>query len=274
MQDFAGKTAIVTGAAAGMGLGIARALAREGMNLALADIRADALDSAVREIEALGVQALAIAVDVSDAASVEKAAAAVAQRFGKLHVAVNNAGIALHGTRLEAVELAEWDWVIGVNVYGVIHGIRSFLPLIRRHGEGGHIVNTASIAGFQCRPGLDNGAYAMTKYAVVGLSEQLALELAGSGIGVTVLAPGAVRTSLAASAERRPARLGGPYHRKQHDFLGDVTAGGMAPDEVGAIVVRAIRNDQLFAFTHPELRQSIEDRHRRLMRAFDEAGQS
>jgi NAD(P)-dependent dehydrogenase (short-subunit alcohol dehydrogenase family) len=138
MLELKGKTAIVTGAASGIGRGIAKALAGAGMNLVLADLRPGLLASARQDIETLGAPAIDVTVDVSDAASVAAAGRAAEQAFGKLHVAVNNAGVAMHGTRVEDVGLDEWNWVMGVNVLGVINGIRTFVPMIRRHGEGGH----------------------------------------------------------------------------------------------------------------------------------------
>src|SRR5689334_17113473 len=200
MQELGGKTAIVTGAASGIGLGISRALAGAGMNLVLADLQPGPLQAARREIEATGARVVDVVVDVSDPASVAAAARAAEQAFGKLHVAVNNAGVGMHGTRIEDVGVDEWSWVIGVNVLGVINGIRSFVPLIRRHGEGGHVVNTASISGFFIRRGRNQGAYSMTKYAVVALSEALEQEAEDAGIGVSVLCPGPVETRIFASA--------------------------------------------------------------------------
>ncbi len=210
MQELKGKTAIVTGAASGIGLGIARALAGAGMNLVLCDIQKEPLANARRDIEALGAAAIDVPVDVSDAASVATAGREAEKTFGKLHVAVNNAGVAMHGTRLEDVGIEEWNWVIGVNMFGVINGIRSFVPLIRRHGEGGHVVNTASISGFFVRRGRNQGAYSMTKYAVVALSEALEQEVEDAGIGVSVLCPGPVQTHIFESAATRPQRFGGP----------------------------------------------------------------
>ena len=269
MKDFHGKTAVVTGAASGIGSGIARSLAGAGMNVALLDIQERALDELRRQIESSGGKAIALFADVSDAGSLAAAAGRAEQAFGRIHVAVNNAGVAMHGTPLEEIELQDWHWVIGVNIYGVIHGIRTFVPMIRKHGEGGHVVNTASIGGLQMRPGWNTGAYSMTKYAVVALSEALEQELAGSGIGVSVLCPASVRTAIYDSAKNRPARLGGPFRREQQHFLKDVIADGLAPEQVGERVLRAIRDDEFFVLTHAEPRQSIEARHRRIMDAFD-----
>jgi NAD(P)-dependent dehydrogenase (short-subunit alcohol dehydrogenase family) len=269
VKDFKAKTAVVTGAASGIGAGIATTLAGAGMNVALVDIQERALQQVHGQITAAGGKAIAIRADVSDARSLAAAAQAAEQAYGRIHVAVNNAGVAMHGTPLEEMALEDWNWVIGVNLYGVIHGIRTFVPLIRKHGEGGHVVNTASIGGLQMRPGWNTGAYSMTKYAVVALSEALEQELQGSGIGVSVLCPAAVRTSIYDSAKNRPARLGGPFERKQHRFLKDTIADGLAPVEVGERVLRAIRDDEFFVFTHSEPRQVIEARHRRILDAFD-----
>jgi NAD(P)-dependent dehydrogenase (short-subunit alcohol dehydrogenase family) len=271
MLDLKGKVAIVTGAGSGIGLGIAIALARAGMAVALADIRARELDEAVRAVQACGAQALALEVDVSDLASVEAAAEATVRRFGKLHVAVNNAGVAMHGVPIEQLAPAEWDWVIGVNVYGVLHGIQAFLPYIRAHGEGGHVVNTASIGGFQIRPGWHTGAYSMTKYAVVALSEALEQDLQGSGIGVSVLCPAAVNTNIDRSASARPERLGGPFERSANHFIRDLVKDGLAPEDVGERLVLAILSNEFYVFTHSEPRQWVEERHARLLQAFDRA---
>ncbi|MGE5146174.1 MAG: SDR family NAD(P)-dependent oxidoreductase [Candidatus Eiseniibacteriota bacterium] len=272
MKDFAGKTAFVTGAASGIGRGIARTFAKAGMNVALADIQADAVEAARAEVAGLGAKAIAVTVDVSERASVERAAKAVINAFGKVHVVCNNAGVSMSGTPVEQVKPEEWDWVIGVNLYGVIHGVQTFLPLIRAHGEGGHIVNTSSIAGFQVRPGFHSGAYAVTKYGVVALSEALLNELEGSGIGVSVLAPAAVDTKIYETAKVRPKRFGGPYARPESDFMRTILEReGLHPDRVGARVLKAIEDEEFFIFTHSAPRAWIEQRYRRIMAAFDRA---
>jgi NAD(P)-dependent dehydrogenase (short-subunit alcohol dehydrogenase family) len=272
MKDFRGKTALVTGAASGIGRGLARTFAKAGMNLALADIQAEAVESVRREVESLGAKAIALAVDVSERASVERAAEAVMVAFGKVHVLCNNAGVSMSGTPIEQVKPEEWDWVIGVNLYGVIHGVQTFLPLIRGHGEGGHIVNTSSIAGLQVRPGFHSGAYAVTKYGVVALSEALLNELPGTGVGVSVLCPAAVDTRIYETAKVRPARFGGPYARPESDFMREILQReGMHPDQVGARVLRAIEDEEFFIFTHSAPRTWIEARHKRIMEAFDRA---
>ncbi len=272
MKDLAGRVAFVTGAGPGIGLGIARALARAGVDVALADIDEEALAKAATEIQALGVRALPVPLDVSDAAAMARAAEEVQAKFGRLHILVNNAGVAAAPQPISQIKPDEWDWLFAVNVHGVLHGLRFFLPLIRRHGEGGHVVNTASIAGLQVRPGRGTGGYATTKYAVVAISESLEHELAGSNIGVSVLCPAAVDTSIYESSRRRPARFGGPFAPlaggpDKAQMLPD----GLAPDLVGERVVHAIRTNEFFVFTHEAPRAWIEERQRRLVEGFERA---
>jgi NAD(P)-dependent dehydrogenase (short-subunit alcohol dehydrogenase family) len=271
MRNFAGKVALVTGAAHGIGLGIARALARQGVHVAIADIAADPLEQARAGLAASGATVLALPLDVSDSNAVERAAAAIEARFGKLNILVNNAGVAPPPKPVSSISLEEWAWLIGVNLYGVIHGVRAFLPLIRRHGEGGHIVNTASIAGYKVRPGRGTGGYAATKFAVVAFSESLAQELDGSGIGVSVLCPAAVNTTIYQSARRRPQRFGGPFEPPALHPNQISLEDGLPPDTVGERVVQAIRDEELFIFTHEEPRGWLEERHRRVLAAFDSA---
>ena len=271
MLELRGKTAIVTGAASGIGLGIAKALAGAGMNIVLADLQPDRLAAARRDIESLGTGAVGVAVDVSDAASVAAAGRVAEQEFGKLHVAVNNAGVAMHGTRIEDLSAEEWNWVIGVNVLGVINGIRSFVPMIRRHGEGGHVVNTASISGFFIRRGRNQGAYSMTKYAVVALSEALEQEVEDADIGVSVLCPGAVETHIMQSAATRPERFGGPYVRPQQAAMRGAMGLALAPEVVGQRVLQAIRQREFYVLTHAHERTAITARHDRIEAALDRA---
>ena len=269
MKDFAGKAAFVTGAAQGIGLGIARALAGSGVNVALADIQPDKLEQARAGIERLGVRAIALPLDVSDAAAVERAAQRVSQEFGKLHILCNNAGVATPSKPVSQITPGEWDWLIGVNVYGVIHGLRFLLPLIRAHGEGGHVVNTASIGGLQVRPGRGTGGYAATKFAVVAISEALEQELAGTAIGVSVLCPAAVDTGIYEAPLRRPARFGGPFAPPDAATRKALIPDGLHPDVVGQRVLAAIRSGEFFVFTHAEPRAWLDARHQRLMAGFD-----
>ena len=274
MHDFKGKTAIVTGAASGIGLGIAKALAHAGANIVLADLRPEPLEVARKAIEAIGVRAVGVTIDVSDAESVAAAGQAALDAFGALHIAVNNAGVAMHGTPVEQVTPEEWDWVIGVNVKGVINGIRTFVPMIRSHGLGGHVVNTGSVSSLFVREGRNQGAYAMTKYAVLALSEALEQELKGSGIGVSILCPGGVNTSIFDSAATRPDRFGGSYRRPQQEALKSAFAAEMlAPEVVGRRVLQAIQDNEFYILTHTGERDIITARLDRMKAAFDRADQ-
>src|SRR5258706_9080954 len=196
MRDFAGKTAFVTGGASGIGLALGRAFAQAGMKVMLADIETDALAAAVKRLHNIGPEVRGVSCDVADPVSVERAAGASYEAFGNVHVVCNNAGVAAGGG-IDNISLDHWRWVLDVNLMGVLHGIRTFLPHIRAHGEGGHIVNTASMAGMSS--GLGFSPYAASKFAVVSMSEGLAMQLKPRGIGVTVLCPRFLRTPIRGS---------------------------------------------------------------------------
>jgi len=213
MQDISGKTAIVTGAASGIGLGIATALAESGANVVMADIQKEAIEEAAHALSGTNKRVMPVRIDVTTEQSVIDALAEAERNFGKLHIACNNAGVPMHGVKMIDVPRSDWDFVIGVNVWGVIHGIRHFVPAILRHGEEGHIVNTASVAGVQNRRGTNQAPYSMSKYAVLSLSEALEHELEGSNIGVSVLCPGPINTNIARGARNRPDHMGGPQTR-------------------------------------------------------------
>ncbi len=266
-----GMAAFVTGAGSGIGRGMALALARRGVRVGVCDIRESDAAQTVRQIEAAGGAALAVGVDVSDRASVEEAVVAVERAFGDIAIACNNAGIALHGVPLHEITAADWDWVIGVNIQGVIHGIQALVPRMLATGRPAHVVNTASIGGFQVNPNFLTAAYSMTKYAVVALSEGLHNELQGTRVGVSILAPAAVDTRIHLSERSRPDRLGGATVRPQNHFMGDLLRGSMAPGAVGERVVEAIEAEDLYIFTHPETRQWLDRRHAAITAAFDKA---
>jgi NAD(P)-dependent dehydrogenase (short-subunit alcohol dehydrogenase family) len=272
MNDFKEKTAFITGAANGIGLGIARALAKAGANVAIADIDEAALELARQDLARDGTRVLTVPLDVSDRDAVEIAAKTVESTFGNVQVLVNNAGITLGPIPVTEIQPAQWNWIFGVNLFGIVNGVSAFVPRMLSHGESGHVVNTASIGGLQVNAELQNGSYSMTKYAVVALSEALELQLAHSALGVSVLCPALVRTTLQSSAERRPERFGGPYDKVAHGReleMGDIQPDELEPDEVGQRVLAAIRNEDFFIFTHPETRAWIEARHERLMAGFD-----
>ena len=225
MKDISGKTAIVTGAASGIGLAIATALAEAGANVVMADIQKDAVEQAAHGLSGTNKQVMPVQIDVTLEQSVADALAEAERRFGKLHIACNNAGVPMHGTRLVDVPPADWSFVMGVNIWGIIHGIRHFVPAILKHGEEGHVVNTASVAGFQNRRGTDQGPYSMSKYAALSLTEALEHELEGTKVGVSVLCPGPINTNIARGARNRPDHLGGPQARARRGG-----AGGTARD--------------------------------------------
>ena len=273
MRELAGKTAFVTGGAAGIGLALGRAFAKAGMKVMLADIEADVLDVAVKSLQQISPDVRGTICDVADAASVERAAQATFDAFGKVHVVCNNAGVAAGGG-IDQLSLDNWRWVIDVNLMGVVHGIKSFLPHIRAHGEGGHIVNTASMAGMH--PGLGFSPYHASKFAVVGMSEGLAAQLKPHGIGVSVLCPSYVRTRIGESGRNRPARYGqsqpldpaSPAAAIVAEIARNIDA-GLAPDAVAARVLAAIRDDELYIFTHPGMRAQVEGRFAAILAAMD-----
>jgi NAD(P)-dependent dehydrogenase (short-subunit alcohol dehydrogenase family) len=275
MRELAGKTAFVTGGASGIGLALGRAFAQAGMKVMLADIEADALAAAVKSLEKVGPSARGVICDVADPSSVERAAKASYEAFGNVHVVCNNAGVAAPGG-IDDISLDNWRWVLDVNLMGVLHGIRSFLPHIRAHGEGGHIVNTASMAGMIAGPGFS--PYAASKFAVVAMSEGLAAQLKPLGIGVSVLCPGFVRTLIGESGRNRPERYGPTQTPDPASPQGQVIAyiaerlaSGLDPSEIATRVLAAIRGDELYVFTHPEMRGELEERFAAIMAAMDQA---
>ena len=265
MEKLAGRVAVITGGASGIGLGIARAAVAEGMRVALLDIEDAALDGARRS---LGADAIALRADVSDPATLAAAAEQVLARFGRIDVICNNAGVLANGPLAES-RIRDWEWLVGVNLLGVVHGIRVFVPHLRAHGEGGHVVNTASIAGLSALPGL--GIYTATKHAVVALSEVLREELAPEGIGVSVLCPGGVRTRIHEAGRNRPAVLGGPDPGAARAATDSAVETGMDPRAVGERVLRAIRANEPYVLTHPEFRAPFAARVDAILGAFDRA---
>ena len=265
LPDLAGKVAVVTGGASGIGKGIAARLVAEGAQVIIADIQRDAMEATAAEIGAVGIQ-----TDVSDPASVDALAGAVLDRYGTVHVVCNNAGI---GPLAPVADLTldDWRWMIGVNLWGVIHGVHTFLPVLKRNREGGHIVNTASMAGLVAGPRL--GAYAAAKYGVVGLTEVLAAELAAdnSRVGVSVLCPGTVHTNIGTSSRNRPADLPDAGFKDIDIELEDNPRyRWIYPADAGAVVVRAIKRGDLYALTHPDWYPLVAERHEAIAEAFRE----
>lgn len=269
MQQLAGRVAVITGGASGIGLGIAGAAAAAGMKLALLDVEPGALAEASRALAAGGAEPMTVRTDVSDPASLAAAAEQVHNRFGRIDVVCNNAGVLTQGPLADS-NVRDWEWLVGVNLLGVAHGVRVFVPYLRAHGEGGHVVNTASIAGLSALPGL--GIYTATKHAVVALSEVLREELAPEGIGVSVLCPGGVRTRIHEAGRNRPAVLGGPDASAARSAPTDASVeSGMDPLVVGERVLRAIRTNELYVLTHPEFRPAFAARAEAILAAYDRA---
>jgi NAD(P)-dependent dehydrogenase (short-subunit alcohol dehydrogenase family) len=266
MRDFTGKAAFVTGGASGIGLALARALAEAGCRVMIADIEQAALDAAIRTLAGVRPEVRGVVCDVADPVSVDRAAEQAIAAFGKIHILCNNAGVyASSGT--DYLSLDSWRWVLDVNLMGVVHGLRAFLPHMRAHGESGHIVNTASIAGMIK---LNFGPYNASKFAVVAMSEGLAVELKPFGIGVTVLCPGFVRTRIAEAGRNRPERYGPPAAATPAAaWLAEHVRGGIEPQAVAAKVLSAIRNDELYAFTDPEFYEAVRERFTGILAAFD-----
>jgi NAD(P)-dependent dehydrogenase (short-subunit alcohol dehydrogenase family) len=218
MHEFKGKTAFVTGGACGIGFALAGAFAEAGMKVMMADIQKKALDAAVTELKArdAATEVRGVVCDVADFSSLKRAADETFAAFGNVHLVCNNAGVGWGG-QVELIPTADWEWQIGVNLMGVIYGVQAFLPHMKAHGEGGHIVNTASMSGFLAVPGL--APHTVTKFGVVGLSETLAVELAGTNIGISVLCPAFVRTPYAENIQRLRALHFGPRSMRRPSLL-------------------------------------------------------
>jgi NAD(P)-dependent dehydrogenase (short-subunit alcohol dehydrogenase family) len=259
MKEVQGKVAFITGGAAGIGLGIAQAFVRAGMKVVIADIRQDHLDEALAGFGG-GSAIHGIQMDVTDRGAMEDAAGEVMRIFGKVHVLCNNTGVGVAGP-LKLATYDDWDWVIGVALGGTINGIHTFLPRILAHGEGGHIVNTSSMAGILPHPGM--GLYNTAKFAVVGLSESLREELAAENIGVSVLCPGPVNTRIHEAEKTRPARFANSGLTETTKVLQKMKDNPLFldPGTVGEMVLDAILNNNLYILTHAEFGDGIRARH-------------
>jgi NAD(P)-dependent dehydrogenase (short-subunit alcohol dehydrogenase family) len=274
MRDLVGKTAFVTGGASGIGLALGRVFAEAGMKVMLADIEADALAAAVADLARIG-PVRSVLCDVADISSVARAAAATSEAFGNVHVVCNNAGVA-GGSGIDTIALDTWRWVIDVNLMGVVHGIHAFLPQMRAHGEGGHIVNTASMAGLEPVAGFS--PYTTSKFAVMAMSEGLARQLRPEGIGVSVLCPSFVRTGIGDSGRNRPERYGpAPVLDPASPAgalairLAGLAQTGLDPAEIAAQTLAAVRADDLYVFTHPETHDDVKSRFAAITAAMDKA---
>jgi NAD(P)-dependent dehydrogenase (short-subunit alcohol dehydrogenase family) len=266
MENLSGRVAVVTGAASGIGAGIVRACAEQGMRVVLADVELAPAEQLARELEATGTEALAVRTDVAVPEDLEALADRAFSRFGGVDVLFNNAGVAQGGATHEFTP-ADWSWLIGVNLYGVVNGCRTFVPRWIAGGTPAHVVNTASVGGFLSGPVL--GMYSTTKFAVVAYSEALAQEVAPHGIGVSVLCPGLVHTNLSHASRNRPATLGNAPDRL--DILTTVSSDAMDPLDVGRHALRGVRENALYVFSHPEFQPLIADRFARVVAALERA---
>lgn len=265
MQNFNGKVAVITGGASGIGFALAKQCAGEGMKIVLADVERAALEKAAAELNTDVVEVLAVQTDVSQETAVAELAQKTLDRFGAVHLLFNNAGIGAGGKIWETT-VNDWEWSLGVNLWGVIHGIRTFTPIMLQQGDECHIVNTASIAGLIAGPGL--GAYKVTKHAVVSLSETLHWELKeqGAKIKVSVLCPEFVQTRIWEAERNRPEALRNPKRtlsaaeRSDIEGLRNVVQNGIPASEVANHVFDAIRNERLYILTHPHTKEWVQHR--------------
>ena len=270
MKNVAGKVAFVTGGASGIGLGIAGAFVEAGMKVVLADLRQDHIDEALADFGRRGhsKNVHSIRLDVTDRAAMAAAADETERVFGKVHVLVNNAGVGIQGP-FKGITYEDWDFGLAVNLGGVINGLQTFLPRIRRHGEGGHVVSTASLAALVPMPA-QFVTYVAAKAAVVTISETIRNELLQENIGVTVLCPGPIRTNIGELARNRPPQFGVGDAFQAAEEAGATKVpfpSMMEPSEVGALILNAVRNNELYVITHGEWRPGAEARHAAILGA-------
>ena len=258
--------AVVTGGASGIGRALCLAFAREGMRVVIADLDGPGMAETAAQAGAAGARALAVPTDVSRLAEVQALADRAWRDFGAVHVLCNNAGVGVSGG-LEAATHRDWEWVVGVNLWGVIHGLEAFVPRMIAQQQGGHIVNTASMAGLIASRGL--GVYNTTKYAVVGLSETLSKDLRPYGIGVSVLCPMGVTTRIRQSARNRPAHLQNPTGPPGSAV--ELIGRYLTPEHVAERVLRAVRDNRLYVITHEEGLEPLRRRFERLARGIEES---
>jgi NAD(P)-dependent dehydrogenase (short-subunit alcohol dehydrogenase family) len=264
MKEFKDKVAVITGAASGIGRALADRCVQEGMKVVLADVEVETLTKTEESMKATGATVLAVRTDVSQGGDVEALAEKTLEAFGAVHLLCNNAGVAIEAA-IWASTVAEWDWVMGVNLWGVIHGVRVFVPIMLAEDTECHIVNTASMAGLISGSGL--GVYKVTKHGVVALSETLYHDLAerGAKVKVSVLCPGIVNTRIMESERNRPEHLPtteplGPTSGARWEALRQLVPAGISPAQVADAIFEALRKDQFYILTHPEGKESIRTR--------------
>ena len=264
MRELTGRVAVVTGAASGIGRGMVLAFARAGMHTVVTDVDESGAQAVSEEAGMIGPRSLAMATDVTDPAALEALADKTWAEFGACHVLCNNAGVAVARPIAETSE-EDWRWTLRVNLWGVVNGVNAFLPRLKVQGDPAHIVNTASMSGHLPTPLL--GAYTASKYAVVGFSECLKIELADHPVGVSVLCPGAVKTRIGDAGRNRPQALGPDVPIP--DAIRDALAHGMDAEHAGEIVRQAIEEDEFWIFTHPEIQPVVDTRYEGMSAAFE-----
>jgi len=272
MQDLAGKVAFITGGASGLGLAMARSFSAAGMKVAIADIEESALVATAESFRESNAEVITLKVDVTDRDSMAAAREETLSAFGKVHVVCNNAGVALNGN-IGDMTFKDWDWVMKVNLDGVINGLVTFVGDMRAQGEGGHFVNTASIAGHYGMAGL--GPYCASKFAVVGMSETMRQDLVADGIGVSVLCPGVVETGIGQSERNRPAEFGGqsapamtPREEGDPPMVDGQKMDVMQPQDIGDMVLHAMQNDKFYILSHAEFQGAVTTRGAEIAESF------
>jgi NADP-dependent 3-hydroxy acid dehydrogenase YdfG len=268
MKDVEGKVAFITGGASGLGLAMARSFTGAGMKVVIADVEGSALEAAKQSFSDTNSEVITIKVDVTDREAMAHARKQTLDAFGKVHVVCNNAGVALNGNIAE-MGYKDWDWVMKVNLDGVINGIVTFIDDIKSHGEGGHVVNTASIAGHYGMPGL--GIYVASKFAVVGISETMRVDLADDNIGISVLCPGMVSTGIVSSERNRPDHFGGAKKPAMtpREGMAPVEMNVMEPAAIGDIVLHSIQKDLFYIMTHDEFQAPVQSRGEAIAASFE-----
>ena len=273
MEQLEGRVAVISGGGSGIGEGLAHACHAAGMRIVAADIEQAEAERVANDVRELGGEAIGVRADISTRDSVDELAATAYEAFGAVHLLCNNAGVLTRAPLLDSSE-ADWQWTLGVNLLGPVHGVRAFVPRMLEQGDAAHIVNTASVAGTYAIAGTALGVYTASKFAIVGYSEMLRLELADEGIGVSVLCPGGVETRIFEADRNRPDALGGPATAPAEDPARREAPAAdrpppMAPREVGERVLAGVRANRLYIFTHAEQRAPVEERHRVMMADYD-----
>lgn len=276
MKEFKNKVAVITGAASGIGRGLAEHCAREGMKVVLADVEQEALRRAEQELHSIGATVLAVLTDVSKASEVKALAQKTLNTYGGVHLLFNNAGVGAGSTIWES-SLADWEWVLGVNLWGVIHGLRVFVPIMLAQDVECHIVNTASIAGLVSY--FPSATYQVAKHAVVALSEQLYFSLTqrGAKVKTSVLCPGGVNTQIVDAERNRPVELRNPdpdkplnpVYEAVRQYLYQLVQAGISPGKVAEHVFNAIREDKFYILTHPEFKPAIQSRMEDILQEYN-----